>query len=331
MRACLPAILALALGSGAAAAARAQQETFAEPDPSGERAEKEQTTPPIQSAPDTLTAPMPAHDLFPVAIHTTPSYHVWARRSGEAEYRRICIDDCDIRLAGGAYDLRVQNTDGSQRWDDDGLYEIARPSRVSALITSRRPARIAGGVLLAGGLATFAGLLGRGVALRADARDACKDLGERDCGDQTARVGRTQRIVGAVLGSLVTLIGALLVARRDRLVVEISEAKPDLAQSVAFEPEASAEPATAPETSGEAVRAVESVLREQTSALRACLGETPATVELRVAADGAVETLRVLGDLDETQRTCLSATLAPMRFTHSAGHAVSIDVQPALR
>ena len=299
---------------------------------------------PARQAPSsTPSAPAPVPAVPPpvqdgwvrLRVHTSPGFRLFARKGGDDGYTGICANDCETQLPAGPYEFQLRNTSGSI-YDVDSMFDVDQSSRVDALLSSRRPARIAGGIVLGGGVLTGAILLGRGLAMRADARDGCDaagDIAPPDCGEEADKVGRG-RIIGGVLTALLsTIVGAILVSRRDQLSVTV-EPQPvpvDGAPPVAYEPVVPAASTLRPVTSGPAFEEAKTLLRAQQSAIRACIQDVPASAELHISASGAIRSLQVYGDIEDTSRVCLREVLQKLGFAAGAERAVSIDIQPALR
>jgi hypothetical protein len=289
------------------------------------------------AAPATAPPPPSAlpHGWVRVRVHTTPDLRLFARKGGEGGYSGVCANDCETQLKSGPYDFQLRRSTGPI-YQDAGMHDVDQDSRIDALLTSRRPARIAGGVILGGGVLTGAILLGRGLAKRADAHEVCDEAGELappHCGSDADSVGRG-RIIGGVLTALASaVIGAVLVSRRDQLSVSVERAELGGSGSgshVPFEPPVGA-PNLRASSSGPVYEEAAARVREQQSAVRACIQELPATAEFHVAATGAISALHIHGDLEDAQRDCLWQALQKLSFPAGSERAASVDIQPALR
>jgi hypothetical protein len=290
---------------------------------------------PVAAPPMAAPAPALPPGWVRVRVHTTSDLRLFARKSGESGYTGVCANDCETQLAAGPYDLQLRRSTGSI-YEDASVHDLDRDSRIDALLTSRRPARIAGGVILGGGILVGAILLGRGLAMRGDAHDLCEKLGEFEpphCSKEADAVGRG-RIIGGVLTALASgILGAILLSRQDQLSVSVEPAELGAigsASDVPFEPVAGG-PGLRPSTSGPAYEEAAALVRAQQSVVRACIQETPATAEFQVAATGAISALRIHGDLEDAQRACLSQALQKLSFPAGTERATAVDIQPTLR
>jgi hypothetical protein len=247
------------------------------------------------------------------------------RAPGDSDFSPLCVEDCERNLDPGTYQFALRRPDGTlAAWLPP--VDLKRNSVVEAAFESRRAARIVGGIILGVGVLTGAILLGRGIALRNDARGSCDLPGRMNeaCGRQAGSVGRGRMIAGGLTGLGSALLAAALISREDEQSLRVSE-RPS------FTNEDEAEPREEPALAAGDPEEARALVVQHRAEIEACLQDTPATAELRVAQDGSVTKLVVFGDAEPAQRECLRQVLSGLSFPAGAPRFFSIDIQPMLQ
>lgn len=265
-------------------------------------------------------------------VHTSPGYELSARLVGESDFQTLCSNDCSIPWAKGLYELGLWRPGGTM-WIAEQQFEVARASRVDALVKERRNFRIAGGLLVAAGVISGVALVGRGVSLRSQAHDAC-DMhgGSAECDKSASKVGRPQLIAGISSALLSAALGAILLTREDRMQVRMIASAEDVGFGEAqYEPAVDQAAGPPLESDDERRKQAEDQLREQHDAIRKCVNQLPVTIDMTVAEDGAIKGIRLFGDAERSEQQCLFAVLQTFSFPAGRRAALSLDLQPLLR
>ncbi len=272
------------------------------------------------------TAEPPAADTVLVAIRALPDQTIYGRYlDGSSMRQQLCMGSCETRLAKGEYALSLAQGNGAAI-DVHEPIDLRVDTEIETSLELHRASRITGGIILGAGLTTGLALLISGLSNRNTVKrnEACEAVS--GCKETVNDATRGRIVAGIVIGIAATVVGAILLLREDRASVTATPAAPTAEMVSDERSEAAAQVAFSGEASEE-----ERPLFAIADAAADCLGEIPATAQLRLNKYGSPQSLSFLGDIDTKQRACLRRAFATLRFGQGEEREIVVDLQELIR